>query len=126
MEKRYQIIFLDLLAGADDFKDRMLRFGVAQETSQKIIDKAPVILKQNLSLKDARSYADAISGAGGRVSIRDSGILEDDGRNDSWFNMVPLKYFTACPQCGYKQLKKAACIKCGLFFEDIAPVSRQL
>jgi hypothetical protein len=124
MDKRYKIILLGLLGDEDIFKDRMLMFGISQGMSDVMLRKAPVILKQNLSLMDARRYADAVSAAGGDVSIREAVV--DDGRNDSWFNMVPLKSFTACPQCGYKQLKKLTCIKCGFFFEDIAPDSRRL
>jgi len=119
MDKRYQVIFSNLHKDEDYFKDQMRRLGVPEAVSKEIIKKAPVVLKQDLSLKDARIYADAVYNAGGRVTIRTAGILEDNGENGSSFNVVPLKHFTVCPECGYKQFKKGTCIKCGLLFDGL-------
>jgi len=116
MDKRYRVIFSNLLKEKDEFKHRMLRFGVSGDVSEEMIKKAPVILKRNLSLRDARIYADAIFEAGARVTIHVEENRDEDGNNAVSSAIVGMKDFVMCPQCGYKQVKSEACIKCGFNF----------
>ena len=116
MDKRYRIIFTELLKDEGYFKGQLLRLGVSEGVSEEIIRKAPVILKKNLSLKDARQFADAFFQAGGRVTIHDESQEDKSGSNGMSSGIVTLKDFTMCPQCGYKQIKTDKCVKCGLLF----------
>lgn len=116
MDKRYRVIFSNLLKEKDFFKNRMLRLGVSGDVSEEIIRKAPVILKRNLILRDARVYADAILEAGGRVTIHAEDDGEEGGSDGASSGIVGMKDFIMCPQCGNKQVKSGECIKCGLIF----------
>lgn len=109
MDKRYKVIFSNLIKDKDYFKDQMSMLGVSEDITEDIIRKAPVILKKNLSLGEARIYADAVLQAGGKVSIQ-----VEDNRDEN--PIVTLKDFVMCPQCGHKQVKAEACIKCGFSF----------
>jgi hypothetical protein len=112
MAKRYRVVFLGLLKGDADFKAGMGGLGVPPDTVEEIVAKAPVILKEDLPLRNARQYADAVQGAGGRVNIEEHGSIE---RPESMRRIAikPLDTFMMCPECGYKQLKSEACVKCG-------------
>ena len=114
--KKYRIIFLGLLEGMQVFKDRMSALGVPSSTVDEILQKAPVVLKAELSLADARQYAEAVQLAGGRVSIREQGLFEEPERHHKSIDIKPFEYFTMCPECGYKQPKREACVKCGHLF----------
>jgi len=117
MDKTYRIIFSSLTKGKEYFKRQMLKLGVSEDISEGIIKKSPVILKRGLSLKDARSYADAVIEAGGKVLIEIEKSMSEDFREGGFPGVVSLKNFTMCPQCGYKQLKMEKCIRCGLRFD---------
>lgn len=116
MDKTYRIIFLGLTKEKGYFKQQMLKLGVSESISEGIIKKSPVILKRGLSLKDARSYADAVIEAGGKVSIKVESLKEEDCKEGGLSGVISLKNFTMCPQCGFKQLKTEKCIRCGLSF----------
>lgn len=116
MDKRYRVIFSNLLKEKDFFKNRMLRLGVSGDVSEEIIKKAPVILKRNLILRDARVYAEAILEAGGKVAIHDEDNWDEDGSDGASTGIVGMKDFIMCPQCGHKQVNSGGCIKCGLIF----------
>ena len=113
MDKHYKIIFSNLLKDKVYFKSQMILLGVSEEISEEIIAKAPVILKKNLSPGEARRYADALFEAGGRVIIQVEGSLDNSEKNGPSPGIVTLKHFIMCPQCGHKQVKSEACIKCG-------------
>jgi hypothetical protein len=114
--KKYRILFRELVGDTDAFKARMAEFGVPVLLAEKVIEKAPIVLKQGLSLGAARRYAEAVQGAGGRVTIQEYGWLEDAPRNSRPVSISPFKSFTMCPQCGFKQLKSHKCAKCGFAF----------
>jgi len=117
MTKKYRVVFLGLIGSEEAFKDRMSKLGVSSPTIEQVIQKAPVILKGKMTLKDARHYADAVQLAGGKVNIQEHGLFEEpEGINRS-LNIQPLENFIMCPECGYKQLKEKACVKCGYVFE---------
>lgn len=120
MSKIYKVILLGLLEKRESFKKNMSMLGVYPEVMEEIINKVPVILKEGKSFEYLKRYAKAISDAGGRVDIRSYEIENSD---DDIINIEPLKNFTVCPQCGYKQLKKNACEKCGylLIKDNILP-----
>jgi hypothetical protein len=113
MNKKYRVVFLGLIEREEDFTSRMSRLGVSSEAVQQIIQRAPIVLKRNMTLGDAREYADAIQYAGGRVNIQEHGFFEKPDRINRLFDIKPLENFTMCPRCGYKQLKEKACVKCG-------------
>lgn len=117
MDKRYKVIFSNLHKKKDYFKDRMLTLGVSWDVAEEIIKKAPVILKKDLSLKDARTYADAVLEAGGKVTIQVENEGENRDEKASLSTTLSLKNFIMCPQCGHKQIKTRACVKCGFCLE---------
>ncbi len=116
MDKRYRVIFSSLLTEEDHFKHRMLRLGVSEEVTRDIVKRAPVILKRDLSLREARAYADAIFQAGGKAVIH----VEDRGNegmeNGSSSGILTMKNFIMCPRCGQKQVRSEACVRCGINF----------
>jgi hypothetical protein len=117
--KKYRILFRELAGDTNVFKARMAEFGVPVFLTEKVIEKAPIILKQGLSLGAARRYAEAVQGAGGRVTIQEYGWFEDPPRINRPVSISPFRSFTMCPQCGFKQLKSQKCIKCGFGFADV-------
>ena len=112
MAKRYRVVFLGLLKESADFKAGMSGLGVPPDTVAEMVAKAPVILKEDLPLRIAREYADAVQAAGGRVTIEERGSVEGP-EPIRRIAIKPLDTFMMCPECGYKQLKSDACVKCG-------------
>ena len=120
MVKKYRIIFLGLLQSLQCFKERMSTFGIPSTTVEQIVQKAPVVLKAELTLADARQYAEAVQLAGGKVNIQEQGLFEEPDRPSKSVEIKPFEYFTMCPECGYKQPKGEACVKCGYLFRGDA------
>ena len=114
MDKKYRVLFHRLMGDEETFKARMVRMGVPPETVSEMIRKAPVVLKTDLSLGDSRQYADAIQEAGGRVTIQENGHFEGSKRINHSVSIASFQDFTMCPECGFKQPKAEACVKCGL------------
>lgn len=116
MEKKYCVIFVNLIKEKDHFISEMSGLGVDSATTAQILCKAPVILKANMSLEEAKVYAGAIIKAGGRVRIRD-----DSDRNRPIcpsMKIMAFESFVMCPRCGYKQLRKTTCERCGFHFSQ--------
>lgn len=113
MDKKYRVVLLGLLKSKEEFVHEMSRLGVSPDEGERILQKAPVILKGELTLGEARHYADAVQFAGGRVHIQDSGVFERPDRACKPLDIPPLENFTMCPECGYKQIKSGTCVKCG-------------
>jgi len=119
MNKKYRVVFLGLIEAENNFRQRMSSFGVPLEMIDKIIDMAPVIMKADMPLRDARQYADVIQNAGGRVNIQEHGYFEGTRSTDNSFDIEPFENFIMCPECGHKQRKIEVCVKCGnIFIED--------
>ena len=116
MNKKYRVVFLGLLEGRENFIEKMSRLGVSPTMVEHIISKTPIVMKRDMTLRDARQYADSIQYAGGRVNIQEYGVFEEPDNNERSVDIAPLKNFIMCPQCGYKQLKDQACVKCGMVF----------
>jgi ribosomal protein L32 len=116
MEKIYRVVFQGLVDGEEAFQERMNGLGVPPEVVERLLRSAPVEMKRGLSLRDARSYADAVQGAGARVSIQEHGQVAEEGRRERG-RIHSLKAFTQCPECGMKQLRKDVCERCGCRLE---------
>ena len=112
MDKKYRIVFLGLTVSEKDFSFQMSRLGLSPEQIRQVIDRAPVILKNDLPLKYARKYADAVQQAGGRVNIQENGFFEKE-MEPRPLNIEPLESFVMCPECGHKQHRESLCEKCG-------------
>lgn len=113
MTKKYRVVFLSLISNEQEFRERMSTLGVSSRDVEQIIQKAPVVMKGGMTLGDARHYADAIQFAGGRVNIQEHGLLEEPNRTNRSFDITPFENFIMCPECGQKQMKDEACVKCG-------------
>lgn len=113
MIKKYRVVFLDLQESKERFKEGMGRLGVSSAVVDHMIQIAPVILKGDMTLGDARQYAGAVLEAGGRVNIQEHGLFEESKQPGSAVSIRPLEHFTMCPECGFKQLKGQDCVKCG-------------
>jgi hypothetical protein len=114
--KKYRVLFLGLVGNEEAFKARMTKLGVSIPTVDLMISKAPVILKGGMTLKEARQYADAVQFAGGKVNIQEHGLFEEPETMNRSLHIKPLEDFVMCPECGYKQLRERACVKCGYLF----------
>lgn len=112
MTKIYRVVFQGLVGGEKVFRERMEGLGVRPEVVERLLRSAPVEMKRDLSLRDARGYAEAVQDAGGRVSIREHGRVEEERRSERE-GIRSLEAFTKCPECGMKQLRKEACERCG-------------
>jgi ribosomal protein L32 len=117
VDKKYRIVFLGLLKGPEEFAQSMSGLGVEFTAVEEMIQKVPVVLKGGMTLREARAYADAVQEAGGRVNIQEHGFFEEPRQLRNDVEIKPLEKFTECPECGFKQLKGDACVKCGYVFQ---------
>jgi len=113
MTKQYRVVFLGFKDDADAFRDNMAKLGVPYDTLDKYIRKAPVVLKRDLDLADARRYADAIINAGGLVNIQETGEFPETPSPADKRISAPDPDFVLCPNCGFKQKKEDCCVRCG-------------
>lgn len=113
MKKTYRVIFQGLVAGEEAFREGMRALGVYRQVVDRLLQSAPVVMKQDMPLKDARRYAEAVQDAGGKVSIQEHGRIRDEQRPSSAGRIPLLEAFTECPECGLKQLREKACERCG-------------
>jgi ribosomal protein L32 len=117
VDKKYRIVFLGPLKGPEKFGQGMSRLGVGLTAVEEMIQKAPVVLKGSMTLREARAYADAVQEAGGRVNIQEHGFFDEPPKLRHDVEIRPLEEFTECPECGFKQLKGKTCVKCGFVFQ---------
>ena len=117
MKRRYCVIFKDLIKERDFFISEMSGLGIDLKTSVKILEKAPVILKADLTFEEAKRYASAVTGAGGKVKIEGYGIFENEQIIQS-LKIKTFENFIMCPRCGHKQLKESSCARCGFSFSN--------
>ena len=118
MNKKYRVVFLSLMKGEEDLKSGMSDLGLSPAAVEKIIRRAPAVLRANMTLGEAREYADAVQEAGGRVNIQEDGFFEEPKKIGKTLEIKPLDQFTMCPECGQKQPKGEACVKCGSLFKE--------
>ena len=97
----------------ETFRQNMARLGVSDSTLNKCIEKAPIVLKRDLPLSEARRYADALMGAGGIVTIQETGHYTDsESALENKITASPQDS-VRCPNCGFKQEKTETCVRCG-------------
>ncbi|RLJ04660.1 MAG: hypothetical protein DRP14_03025 [Candidatus Aenigmatarchaeota archaeon] len=77
MAKKYRIALFGIKAEEEIFRQNMAKLGVSGSALDKYIERAPVVLKRDLSLEEARKYAEAIINAGGFVNIQETGEWPD-------------------------------------------------
>ena len=111
--KKYRAIFVGLISDEEDFKKNMARLGISSSALDKYIKNAPVVIKKNLTLPDARKYAEVIINAGGLVNIQETGKFSKiDPFNEK--KNISNRDLMVCPNCGFKQTKTNYCIRCGI------------
>ena len=111
MAKKYRVIFHGLSGNKEQFTARMIYLNARPELVDKIINGAPVILKEGLSLEISMRYASVVQKAGGRVEIQEYEQHKNPVVHK--ISIAPFNDFTMCPECGKKQLKRQSCIRCG-------------
>ena len=117
MSKTYRVVLLGRMEEKQDFEEKMERLGFPRGTIQELIAKAPSALKTGLLLGEAREYAEAVQEAGGKVNIQEDGLSEGfDRAHHPPIEIRSLQDFTRCPECGHRQIKAEACVKCGFLF----------
>ena len=119
MAQRFRVVFVGVKEGPELFEDRMVQLGVRLDMVRKLIQRAPVVMKENLSLEEARPYAKAVEDAGGLVRIQtyEHHCAPANPKNDGNV-IVSFDAFTMCPECGFKQPKTDICIKCRYRFTN--------
>jgi ribosomal protein L32 len=50
------------------------------------------------------------------VNIQEHGLFEEPETMNRSLHIKLLEDFIMCPECGYKQLREKACVKCGYWF----------
>ncbi len=113
MEKRYLCIFRGVNGDEARFKEEMHRFGLSEEFLDRLMARAPVVVKRGVQLKEARKYFDILQDAGGIVSIVENGVSTEEGKRRGVTRIAPFEAFVMCPECGFKQPASTRCVKCG-------------
>ena len=111
--KQYRLVLLGIMNDEETFRDNMTKLGVSCTDLDKYIKNAPVVLKRDLRLADARIYADAIINAGGLVNIQETGEFPETRSSTERRIASPGQDFVLCPNCGFKQKKEDSCVRCG-------------
>jgi hypothetical protein len=125
MTKRYCIIFQGLLAGHEQFRQRMAALGASPDVLERMMSRAPLVVKDDLTLGQARRYSELIREAGGKVAIYDRGWGERfEYRMGHPWTVAHFEKFTPCPRCGLKHLKGETCPRCGLMMSEQTESSR--
>ena len=113
MSKKYRVALFGITVDSEVFRENMAKLGVSASTLDKYIKKAPVVLKRDLRLADARRYAEAIISAGGLVNIQETGEFPETKSPLERSTTSSHQDFTLCPNCGFKQKKEDFCVRCG-------------
>jgi hypothetical protein len=111
--KKYRVVFLGVNVALDVFSEHMAKLGVSGPVLENYIKKAPVVLRRDLSLADARRYAEAIINAGGLVHIQETGEFPDIRPSYRKMSASPHEDFMVCHTCGFKQKRGDRCVRCG-------------
>ncbi len=120
MTKKYRVVFFGITVDTEVFRQNMAKLGVSDPALDKYTRKAPVVLKRDLRLGDARKYAEAIINAGGLVNIQETGEFLEPESSAENVSISSNQDFIICPNCGFKQKKEGFCIRCG-FDLDSSP-----
>jgi len=114
--KTYRVVLLGRIEEKQDFEEKMEKLGFSSGSVRDLIEKVPSALKAGLPPGEAREYAEAVQEAGGKVNIQEDGVSDETKRLHPPIEIRSLKDFTMCPECGHRQLKADACVKCGFLF----------
>ncbi len=74
---KYRVLFLGLSSNKKEFKSRMVCLGAPSETIDRMIDQAPVILKEDLTSNNSKLYAEAVQKAGGIIEVLEYESVEE-------------------------------------------------
>ena len=110
--KMYQLLFAGLLGEEKKFREMMYLKGVRPSLVDQMLQEAPIIVKQNLSLQAARKYAELLSAMGAKITILNQVPKGEDGKEDTG-RPAPMSSFVLCPQCGLVQSNGNICPRCG-------------
>ena len=116
MTKTYRVVLLGRIEEKQDFEEKMGKLGFSPDQLRDLIAECPSALKAGVPLGEAREYAEALQDAGGKVNIQEDGVSEGSKRVHPPMEIRSLKDFTMCPECGHRQIKAEACVKCGFLF----------
>jgi len=119
MTKRYCVIFQGVLDGHERFRQRMTALGTTPDVLERMMSRAPLVVKGDLTLGQARRYSELIREAGGKVAIYDRGWADGlEHRMRQPWAVAHFERFTPCPRCGLKHLKGEICPRCGLMVSE--------
>jgi len=113
MAKKYRVVLFGVHVEEGVFQQNMTRLGVSGSEVKGYIEKAPIVLVRDLSLADARKYAEAIINAGGRVNIQETGEFPEPSRSYQKPEVPLLEDVIICRNCGLKQKRAQRCVRCG-------------
>ncbi|MFW6147037.1 MAG: hypothetical protein ACOC6B_01435 [Thermodesulfobacteriota bacterium] len=113
MAKKYRVVLFGMHVEQRVFQKNMSRLGVSGSEVKGYIEKAPVVLARDLSLADARKYAEAIMNAGGHVNIQETGEFPELSRSYEKPEALLLEDYIICRNCGLKQKRARRCVRCG-------------
>jgi len=112
MIKKYRVVFFGITVDKEIFRQNMSKLGVSDSTLDKYTKNAPVVLKRDLRLEDARRYAEAIINAGGLINIQGTGEFPETESSPEKISISSNQDFVICPNCGFKQKKEDFCVRC--------------
>lgn len=119
MDKRYCVIFQGVLTGHERFRQRMEDLGTSPDVLDRMMSRAPLVIKNDLTLGQAQRYSELIRGAGGKVAIYDRGWgARLERRSGHSWEVKHLEKYSPCPRCGLKHLKGESCPRCGLMTNE--------
>ena len=112
-DKKYLCVFRGFRGDEESFRAAMGRHGLGEKFLGDLIAKAPVVVKRDVELREARRYADILQEAGGIVSIVENGEFTDRKKPARKYPIKSFEAFVMCPECGFKQAGSANCERCG-------------
>ena len=113
MAKKYRVVLFGVNIEEEVFRHNMARLGVSTSVLNDYIDKTPVVLVRDLSLANARRYAEAIINAGGLATIQEAGEFPETRPPYEKPGISSQEDFMICPNCGFKQKRSRRCMRCG-------------
>jgi hypothetical protein len=111
--KKYRVVLFGVNGEEVLFQRNMGRLGVSSSALKGYLEKAPVVLVRDLSLANARKYAEAIINAGGLVSIQETGEFPETRPSRGKSDGASPEDFMICQNCGLKQKRSERCVRCG-------------
>ena len=112
MAKKYRVVLFGVNVDEGVFQQNMARLGVSSSVLKDYIEKAPVVLVRDLSLADARRYAEAIIDAGGLANIQETGEPPEMRPSYGQMSEPSQADFMICHNCGFKQKRGERCVRC--------------